>query len=628
MHLAQQLILSLPADRRALGAEDGPAVVEERGVRVPAGTSQGFATYFSAFPASYWVRWAGVATARLEVDATGTGTVRLVRSDARGHATSVSVEPVETQDPLVEPVETRVSTSSTGGGRVSIDVDVSGMADGGWLWFDVDAGDTDVVVSDARWLVDVAPRRTGDVCLSITTMDKPEFCVATLGRIAASVALAEAVGTVLVVDQGSRRVVDHPGYAEVAAALGDRLTVIEQRNLGGSGGFSRGMLEALDRPDADAVLILDDDVEVEPESLLRAIRFHRAAGTPVVVGGHMLDLNRPTVLNSFSEVVHERTFNWGPPEADQQWHDLAAGPLRDTPWLHARGESDFNGWWMCLIPTAVLRDVGLSLPLFLKWDDAEFGLRARDAGHATVSFPGAALWHVAWTDKDDTVEWQAYLHVRGRVAAALLHARRPRAGLLLPLLLANDLKLLLGHRYYAVDLHLRALRDLLAGPGDLHADLERVVPAARAVGAAYPETVVRREGDAAFDAAPRPRAGEPRPKPTSPAALAGLVARGVLRHLRPAPDGAVPRSTLTREQATWWDVPGHDSVLVLDADGGSGVWLRRDPRQFWRLAAASVGAHLRLALRWRQVSARWRAAAPGLVDPETWRATFAPRAPH
>ncbi|GAB3090683.1 glycosyltransferase [Isoptericola nanjingensis] len=604
MHLAQQLILTLPPDRRALAVEEGPAVVADGAVRVPAGTSQGLATYFSAFPASYWVRWAGAGTVRLEVAAAGAGTLRLVRSDARGAASVVGSAPVDD-------------------GTVTLDADVAGMADGGWLWFEVDAGDADVLVTDARWLVDVAPRRTGDVCLSITTMDKPEYCVATLRRIASSEALRGAVGTVFVIDQGTRRLVDHPDYPEVAAALGDQLTVVEQGNLGGSGGFSRGMLETLERDGADAVLILDDDVEVEPEALLRAIRFHRAAREPVVVGGHMLDLNRPTVLNSFSEVVHEGTFNWGPPEADQQWHDLAAAPLRDTPWLHARGESDFNGWWMCLIPTAVLRDVGLSLPLFLKWDDAEFGLRARDAGHATVSFPGAALWHVAWTEKDDTVEWQAYVHVRNRIVAALLHARRPRGGLLLANLLATDLKLLLGMRYYPVDLHVRALRDLLAGPGDLHAGLGDVVPASRAVGAAYPETTTYRPGDAVFDAAVARRWTAPaRPKPTSAVALVRLTLRGLARNLRPAP-GGMPRGALTRDQATWWEVPEHDSVLVLAGDGASGTWLRHERRRVWRLAGATVVAHLRLAARWGTVSRRWRAAAPALAAPETWRATFA-----
>ena len=35
-----------------------------------------------------------------------------------------------------------------------------------------------------------------------------------------------------------------------------------------------------------------------------------------------------------------------------------------------------------------LEEIGLSLPLFIKWDDAEFGLRAREAGYPTVSMPG------------------------------------------------------------------------------------------------------------------------------------------------------------------------------------------------------------------------------------------------
>ena len=68
-------------------------------------------------------------------------------------------------------------------------------------------------------------------------------------------------------------------------------------------------------------------------------------------------------------------------------HNLGHHNLRNTPWLHRRVDVDYNGWWMCLIPTTVIKEIGLSLPLFLKWDDAEYGLRAKAAGFATVSFP-------------------------------------------------------------------------------------------------------------------------------------------------------------------------------------------------------------------------------------------------
>ena len=62
------------------------------------------------------------------------------------------------------------------------------------------------------------------------------------------------------------------------------------------------------------------------------------------------------------------------------------------------------------------------MPLFIKWDDSEFGLRAKQAGYPTVSFPGAAVWHVPWTDKNDALDWQSYFHQRNRFIAALLHS--------------------------------------------------------------------------------------------------------------------------------------------------------------------------------------------------------------
>lgn len=620
MHLAHRLILSDRPERRPLCLEDGPGVLDGGALRVPSGETQALGTYLNGFPGSYWARWAGATRARLRLEVSGTGTLRLLRSDAEGRVTEVASGPVS------EPLEAELSAD---GGWVWCEVVADGVAPGG----PADAGTPDgVVVTGGEWSVDAAPRRAGEVVVSITTMDKPDYCVATLATLAADPGLAAEDVRVQVVDQGSRKVAAHPGFAAVAAALGDRLRVVDQPNLGGSGGFSRGMLETLD-DGADAVLICDDDVEVEPEALLRAVRLHRAATSPVVVGGHMLDLARPTVLNSFSEVVHRRTFNWGPPVMDRQWHDLAGG-LRATGWLHRRADSDFNGWWMCLIPSAVLREVGLSLPLFLKWDDAEFCLRAGEAGFPTVSLPGACLWHMAWTEKDDSVEWQAYLHVRNRVITALLHAGS--AGLLPAALLATDLKLLLAMRYYPVDLHVRALREVLDGPGRLHAELATVVGRVRGVGAAHPETVRHRPGDPAFDAVMGPTAEDgrdswpsehgPASRPSGPLGLAGFVLRGLARTLRPVPRTAqeVPATVLARTAATWWEVPAHYSVLVLDSEATSGVWLRRDGRRFWRLVGAAVVGHARLALRWRSLARTWRDAAPDLVAVETWRADFGP----
>ncbi len=126
---------------------------------------------------------------------------------------------------------------------------------------------------------------------------------------------------------------------------------------------------------------------------------------------------------------------------------------------------------MCLIPIEVVREIGLSLPLFIKWDDSEYGLRAQAAGYPTVSMPGAAVWHVPWTDKNDALDWQAYFHQRNRFVAALLHSPFPHGGRLIRESLNHQIKHLLAMQYSTVELRHLALEDVLAGPEGLHAQL-------------------------------------------------------------------------------------------------------------------------------------------------------------
>ena len=58
------------------------------------------------------------------------------------------------------------------------------------------------------------------------------------------------------------------------------------------------------------------------------------------------------------------------------------------------------------------------LPLFIKLDDVGYGLRAAEHGYGTVTLPGCAIWHMAWSDKDDAIDWQAYFHLRNRLVVA------------------------------------------------------------------------------------------------------------------------------------------------------------------------------------------------------------------
>ena len=209
---------------------------------------------------------------------------------------------------------------------------------------------------------------------------------------------------------------------------------------------------------------MDDDVVCEPEGIIRAVTFGDLARRPTIVGGHMFSLYSRSRLHSFGEIIQPYRFWWqSPPSVHNDW-DFEARNLRSTRWLHRRVDVDFNGWFMCLIPTQVLREIGLSLPLFIKWDDSEFGIRAKEAGYPTVTFPGAAVWHVPWTDKNDALDWQSYFHQRNRFVAALLHSPYERGGRMVRESFNHQVKHLVSMQYSTVELRHKALEDVLAGP--------------------------------------------------------------------------------------------------------------------------------------------------------------------
>jgi galactofuranosylgalactofuranosylrhamnosyl-N-acetylglucosaminyl-diphospho-decaprenol beta-1,5/1,6-galactofuranosyltransferase len=376
---------------------------------------------------------------------------------------------------------------------------------------------------------------------------------------------------------------------------------------------------------SDYVLLSDDDVRVEPDSVLRAATFADLARNPTIVGAHMFSMYERTLLHSLGERVQPWRFWWGPVIKDSTGHRLDESGLRTSPELHRRVDVDYNGWWMCLIPVAVLRQVGLSLPFFIKWDDAEYGLRAREAGVPTVSLPGVGVWHVPWTDKDDTLDWQAYYHHRNRLVAALLHSRYERGGRLPRESMIHQLKYLLASQYSVGDLRLRAIEDVLSGPEHLHQELGTALPQIRQVQAQYADARVERD-PTAFPPPKRkklPRKGENVTLPDGRLPAMAMAAVGMVKQLRPTRDLAqqFPEAEVPAVDAKWWLLSQFDSAVVSTSDGTGASWYHRDPALFRSLLARSVVLHKRLLVEWPELAKRYKEALPELVDIGSWRRT-------
>ncbi|UIZ93435.1 glycosyltransferase [Corynebacterium sp. CNCTC7651] len=597
---------------------------------VPAGNEVSFETYFNAFPASYWRRWSQLDRVILAMDVEGTATISVYRSKHDG--TRIAVGNFEARDQHIE-----------------IPLELRNFEDGGWLWFDITA-ETDARISRAAWcspqepkeqVLDdgtVVPPQPKQVAVGIPTFNRPRDAVNALHALAEDGEVLSSISNVLMPDQGNQHPADEPDFAEAEAALGGKLRIFPQGNLGGSGGYSRIMYEALNNTDAPFILYMDDDIAIEPDSIVRAVQAARYAKQPILVGGQMLNLQDRSQLRTTGEAVDKDIFMFRAAEHAVYDHDFAKYPLgyvgtkeeqmdpRKTTSraLHRRIDVDYNGWWMNLFPRVVAERMGLPLPLFIKWDDNEYALRSKAAGFPTVTWPGVAIWHMAWADKDDAIDWQAYFHMRNRLIVASLYGpENPEA--MLRNMMKSTHKHIMCMEYSTMAIQVEAMQDFLKGPDQLFDILESALPKVQAIRKDYTDAQVV---DSAADL-PAPTGAPGVPTRNIGGRLAKIKklpwAAKALLHQRKAEDRAhwdAPQLNLTADEARWFTLARVDSATVSTA-GGTGVAFRkRDKALADDLLEQTKKLHAEIKEHWPQLRETYRAAMPELTSHENWGKIF------
>ncbi len=604
-------------------------------VTLPARSEASFQTYFNAFPASYWRRWSQLDNVILHLKVAGTASVDVYRSKVDG--TRVAVDGCLVTDGIAE-----------------FDIPLSHFEDGGWLWFDV-MSETEATITDAGWYADRVPgpqtmpdgTQVGPFAaratVGIPTFNRPTDAVAALQALASDPTVDAAIDAVIMPDQGNRHPADEPGYDEAVAHFGKRFHEFRQGNLGGSGGYSRIMYESLGDGPAGAaespyILYMDDDIAIEPDSILRAIQVARYAKTPFIVGGQMLNLQERAQLRTMGEMVGRDDFMWGPAPHSVYDHDFAEHPLSDrgrpedvkdpdavdSKDLHRRIDVDYNGWWMCMFPRVVAEQMGQPLPLFIKWDDTEYSLRAGKAGFPTVTWPGVAIWHMAWTDKDDAIDWQAYFHLRNRLIVAALNHDGPVDGIIASMR-KSSFKHLMCLEYSTLAIQIEAMKDFLAGPDQLFDVLESSLPRIQALRQQYPDAQIIPSASQLPDASGAP--GVPTRNIGGRLAKVKKVAwllKG-LRHSLSKEDPRhheVPQINLTPDEARWFSLSRLDGATVTTAGNNGVAFRKRNRAQAKALLEETLDLQKQVAERFDEMRTAYRAALPELTSRESWGRIF------
>ncbi|MHA6619272.1 glycosyltransferase [Pseudonocardia sp. DLS-67] len=577
--------------------ERGAARRERDRVALAPGSRVSTNTYFGRFHATYWQRWTDVGEVEVSAVASGTGRLRLIASDTNKVWRIVAAVDVEdgeaTTVRLVGPVDRFV--------------------DGGGMWLEIATETDELTVSDVRWTV-ATTRPVPPTDIAITTHNRVDDCLNTLQALAHDPEALECIRTVHVADQGSDPIESRERFGEIAAALGERLRYVRQPNLGGAGGFARGMLHSTEgTPDQHAdVLLMDDDVLLEPEILVRLTAFAASTRHPMIVGGQMLNLLHPGHLHISAEYADPEQLLMGlkMPGALREAYLMGVDERRMPINQERRVDTEYNGWWSCLIPAAVIRAVGYPLPLFLQWDDIEYGYRAREHGFPTVSLPGAGVWHAdfGWKDGD---EWQRYFTVRNGLIMAALHSGfsiRKITGRLTQLVSHQ----LVAMQYGMTATLLQAVEDFLDGPEILWDGSAGALARVREIRKAYPETVMHPMSEAGGEFHDRPVIRASNEPGSESLTFLKRVAYQV------AGRSAYRTGSVPAGDAHWWHVSLFERAIVTDMSEQGFRVRTRDKQEALELARR--GAHLlrRFVREAPAVTGRYRTELGRLSSRENW----------
>ncbi len=248
-----------------------------------------------------------------------------------------------------------------------------------------------------------------------------------------------------------------------------KVQLISNKNVGGSGGFTRGLIEALESNAYSHFLFMDDDIELDSESIYRLFTLYEYAKSDFAVAGSMLDLSKKHFLYEAGSLRDKNnTYRTAPLK-----HNLELETSNSLNFLLLEENLDYGGFWFFAFSKKLIEEIGLPMPFFIKVDDIEFGLRIKESVNSKiVAFPAIAVWHEPFYAKYPI--WDNYYTYRNCLINNAIHGSLGYNNVIKDT--TNVLiVLLLFFEYNSAELTVKAFEDYLKGPDFLKTNAPEIL---------------------------------------------------------------------------------------------------------------------------------------------------------
>lgn len=349
--------------------------------------------------------------------------------------------------------------------EIVLQYDFSSEQGKGFLYLEVKALSQNVVIQFGYYSSPISAEQINQTNLAavICTYKREEYVKRNLKHLTDTIFADKELQNhieVLVIDNGKTLAKDD---IEISG-----IKLYPNKNCGGSGGFTRGIIEALNRKkEFSHVLLMDDDILLESNVLVKTIHFLqvlRPEHADLALGGSMLRLDDMTVQ-------HEAGGRWTGLTVDSRLSNIELRNIECLLQMECNTENaDFCGWWYCCIPLKIISETNLPLPLFIKIDDIEYGIRNTKK---LLFLNGIGVWHEPFSKKENVL--LHYYNVRNKLILNNIRGKDCGIGKTMFLFAYYLGKILLSDQYYKVIYPLKGFEDYLKGPAWLNQqDMEQL----------------------------------------------------------------------------------------------------------------------------------------------------------
>ena len=351
-------------------------------VRIGSGVVADFATYFNSFSVEKWKKYTRVTSIGLHLRLKGKCQIalcNLYRTNNKNYISNLSTQYCSDEKDTDDVYE--------------VDLLYPDSVEKGIFSFYVTAMEDDVHILGGYYYTNFDCSALPDVCfaIDICTFKREKFVNRNMNLLAKTVFAENSV----LKDNFEVFISDNGRSLTLENDCNGKIHVYPNRNLGGAGGFGRGMVEILKSPhyeDFTHIIMMDDDIVFSYETLYRSyilVRLLKTEYSSVFIGGAMLKLNNPGIQS-------ENMDNWEVTRNRPIKFNYDITNLTYILKNEVEDKANHLGWWYCIMPIGVVKANNLPLPIFIKRDDIEYGIRN---GTNFLTLNGLCVLHEAFESK-------------------------------------------------------------------------------------------------------------------------------------------------------------------------------------------------------------------------------------